>query len=139
MRRDMAKGQPGPNDHGLDHTHTWARTYWGGALFCLVADVRIRRTTQNKKGLREALRAIRDAGGIIDHTWPLDQALRIGDAATGVTVLETLYAQMKDAPVAIDLDGLWNDLGVIAAVKSLSFNDAAPLAAIRRSIVEKAL
>ena len=25
-------GLPGPGDEGLDHTHTWGRTYWGGAM-----------------------------------------------------------------------------------------------------------
>ncbi|HYM34055.1 MAG TPA: hypothetical protein VET48_01605, partial [Steroidobacteraceae bacterium] len=33
---NMPKGLPGAGDEGLDHTHTWARTYWGGALFCLL-------------------------------------------------------------------------------------------------------
>ena len=43
--RDMQKGEPAAGDEGLDHTHTWGRTYWGGAIFCLVADVEIRRET----------------------------------------------------------------------------------------------
>ncbi|MDF2694828.1 MAG: hypothetical protein K0S65_3211, partial [Labilithrix sp.] len=29
----LPNGLPGPNDRGLDHTPTWGRTYWGGALF----------------------------------------------------------------------------------------------------------
>ena len=63
MVRDMPKGEPqGADDQGVDHTHTWARTYWGGALFCLVADVEIRRETNNRKGLRDALRAVVAAG-----------------------------------------------------------------------------
>src|SRR6478672_4294271 len=33
----MPNGLPGAKDRGLDYTSTWARTYWGGALFCLVA------------------------------------------------------------------------------------------------------
>src|SRR3954466_4408734 len=49
--RDMPKGLPQAGDKGLDHTHTWGRTYWGGALFCFVADVQIRRQTHDKKGL----------------------------------------------------------------------------------------
>ncbi len=35
MVRDMPKGDPQPSDRGLDQTHTWGRTYWGGAQFCL--------------------------------------------------------------------------------------------------------
>ena len=34
----LPKGLPGPEDKGLDRTPTWGRTYWGGALFCLLAD-----------------------------------------------------------------------------------------------------
>lgn len=30
---DMPQGLPQAGDRGLDHTHTWGRTYWGGALF----------------------------------------------------------------------------------------------------------
>ena len=52
MVRDMHKGEPAEGDQGLDHTHTWGRTYWGGAMFCLVADVEIRRQTGNKKVCR---------------------------------------------------------------------------------------
>src|SRR5918993_1536859 len=56
--RSMPKGLPGPGDKGLDHTHTWGRTYWGGALFCLLADVEIRNKTANRSGLRDAMRAV---------------------------------------------------------------------------------
>src|SRR5271168_1506349 len=52
VMRDMHQGLPAPGDEGLDHTHTWARTYWGGALFCFLADIEIHRETGNKKGWR---------------------------------------------------------------------------------------
>jgi len=41
--RGMPQGLPQPGDRGLDHTHTWGRTYWGGAMFCLLALARRRR------------------------------------------------------------------------------------------------
>src|SRR5207302_6817869 len=41
--RSMTRGLPQPGDRGLDHTHTWGRTYWGGAMFCLLAAVEIHR------------------------------------------------------------------------------------------------
>src|SRR4029077_7724772 len=94
--RDMPKGRPQSGDEGLDHTHTWGRTYRGGALFCFVADVEIRRQTQNKKGLQDALRGILNAGGDIRHDWPLADALKAGDQAVGGTVLTDLYAKWKD-------------------------------------------
>jgi hypothetical protein len=56
MLRAMPKGQPQRSDLGLDRTHSWGRTYWGGALFYLLADVEIREETNNHFSLRDALR-----------------------------------------------------------------------------------
>jgi hypothetical protein len=134
MLRDMHKGEPAEGDQGVDHTHTWGRTYWGGALFCLVADVEIRRQTGNKKGLQDALRAIVAAGGTIDHEWPLDKALAIGDQATGTHVLTEQYAKWKDAPVTVDLDKLWSDLGIRRNGDAVEFVNDAPLAKVRMAI-----
>src|SRR2546429_6418352 len=62
--RQMPRGMPQADDRGLDHTHTWGRTYWGGAMFCLLADVEIRTQTHNRFGLQDALRAVaRESGG----------------------------------------------------------------------------
>jgi hypothetical protein len=134
MVRDMPKGEPQPGDRGIDNTHTWGRTYWGGALFCLVADVQIRRETHDRKGLRDALQAIVAQGGTIDHDWPLDHALAIGDRATGTTVLTRLYSSWKDSPVPVDLDKIWSDLGVRLKGDELEFIPNAPLAMVRDSI-----
>ena len=30
----LPQGSPQPGDEGSAKTHTWGRTYWGGALFC---------------------------------------------------------------------------------------------------------
>jgi hypothetical protein len=134
LARDMPKGLPEQGDRGLDHTHTWARTYWGGALFCFVADVEIRRRTENKKGLQDALRGILNAGGDITHDWELTEAFKIGDRATGTTVLSDLYAQWKDAPVQVDLDARWKELGITPEGKRVRLTEDAPLAAVRRAI-----
>ena len=39
--RRLPQGLPAAGDQGLDVTHTWGRTYWRGALFCLLADIDI--------------------------------------------------------------------------------------------------
>jgi hypothetical protein len=132
--RDMPKGQPQAGDKGLDHTPTWGRTYWGGALFCFDADVEIRKKTQNKKGLQDALRGILDAGGNITNDWDLAQAFRIGDQSTGTTVLTDLYNQMKDHPVSVDLAEKWKLLGIERNGSSVHLRDDAPGTAIRRAI-----
>ena len=134
MVRDMHKGEPAADDQGLDRTHTWGRTYWGGAMFCLVADVEIRRETKNQKGLRDALRAVVANGGTIDHDWALPQALEIGDRATGTHVLTDMYAKWKDAPAPVDLDKLWSDLGIHSTANGIEFADDGPLSRVREAI-----
>jgi hypothetical protein len=112
MILSMSEGQPKPGDLGLDQTRSWGRTYWGGAMFCLMADVEIRRKTENRKGLQDALRAIVVSGGTIDKEWPLLKVLEIGDKATGTTVLFDMYSQWKDRPTTVDLENLWLELGI---------------------------
>jgi hypothetical protein len=136
MMAGMAHGEPEPGDLGLDRTHTWGRTYWGGALFCLVADAEIRKRTGNKRGLQDALRGIVHAGGTIDKDWPIERVLRTGDKATGTTVLEDLYAVWGKAPVKVDLASLWAQLGVRVAGGDVTFDDNAPLAAVRIAITK---
>jgi hypothetical protein len=132
--RDMPKGQPQSGDEGLDHTHTWGRTYWGGALFCFVADVEIRKQTQNKKGLEDALRGILNAGGDIREDWDIERALKTGDQAVGVEVLQKLYAEWKDKPVHVDLAAMWKNLGVEADGSTVHLKDDAPLSAVRHAL-----
>lgn len=133
--RDMPQGEPQADDQGLDHTPTWGRTYWGGAMFCLVADVRIRQQTKNRKGLQDALRGILAAGGNITHDWEIERALAVGDKATGTTVLADLYHQMRDQPDPVDLAALWKQLGVQRAPDgSIQFVSNAPLAKVRAGI-----
>ncbi len=134
MVRDMPQGEPAPGDQGLDHTHTWGRTYWGGAMFALVADVEIRQRTHNHLGLQDALRAIVAAGGTIDHNWDLPQALAVGDRATNTHVLTDLYAQWKDKPIQYDLPALWDQLGVLSTPNGVELSGSAPLADIREAI-----
>jgi len=131
---DMPKGEPRLDDEGLDHTHTWASTYWGGALFCFLADVEIRKQTKNKKGLEDALRAILNAGGDINEDWSIEKTFKTGDEAIGVGVLEKLYSEWKDKPVQVDLDAMWKQLGIAPGGGTVRLNEDAPLSAIRRAI-----
>jgi hypothetical protein len=134
MLDGMWHGEPESADRGLDRTHTWGRTYWGGALFCLVADVNMRRQTNNKYGLQDALRAVVAAGGTIDKNWPLTRVISVGDRATHTSVLEDLYRNWSDAPVRVDLPLLWRQLGVQEESGHIVFDDAAPLSRVRLGI-----
>jgi hypothetical protein len=133
--RQMPRGLPQPGDEGLDRTHTWGRTYWGGAMFCLMADVDIRRRTHDAKGLQDAVRAIARASGGLKSEWPIERVLATGDAAVGTTSLEDLYARMKDSAYAPDLIALWRELGVVPDGDAVRLQDDAPLADVRHAIM----
>jgi hypothetical protein len=136
MVRDMPKGEPQEGDRGMDRTHTWGRTYWGGALFCLVAEVEIRRETKNRKGLQDALRAIVAQGGTIDQEWDLSRALAVGDTATGTHVLTAMYSSWKDSPSPVDLQKLWAELGIQPDGDGVKFVSAS-LSDIREAITRE--
>ena len=134
----MPRGLPQANDHGLDQTHTHARTYWGGALYCLIADEQIRDRTHNRYGLQDALRAIRRASGGLSSEWTIERILATGDASTGTTVLRDLYGSMRDKPVSPDLKLLWTELGIRQSDGTVQFDDTARLAGVRRAITRSA-
>jgi len=130
----LPNGLPRSGDRGLDRTHTWGRTYWGGALFFLLADVELRKRTEHRVGLEDALRGILAAGGNNATRWPLEDAFAAGDRATGTAALGELHRAMGTAPHPVDLDALAKALGVELRAESVRFDDAAPLARVRKAI-----
>lgn len=134
----MPKGLPQADDGGLDHTPTWGRTYWGGALFCLLADVEIRAQTKNDKCLRDGLRAIVAAGYHMMKVGEVGEVLAIADDATGVPVLTTQYQAMRDQPLPTEIGTLWARLGVAQHEGRIVYDETAPQADIRRAITAPA-
>lgn len=130
----LPNGLPAPGDRGLDQTPTWGRTYWGGALFYLLADVDIRKRSKGRFGLEHALRGILAAGGNNARRWDLGHAFSVGDKATGVPALEELHTTMGNSPHPVDLEEMWRELGIVRTGGTLRSDDSAPLAAIRRAI-----
>jgi hypothetical protein len=134
----LPNGLPQDGDHGLDRTHTWGRTYWGGSLYWLLADIGVRRQTQNQRSVRDAAAAAQKAGGDGSQQWSIGRLLKTYDKGTGTTVFTDLHNQMGTKPVHTDLDALWKSLGVIYKDGQIAFDDHAPLAGIRRGITEAA-
>ncbi|MGO9836169.1 MAG: hypothetical protein ACLP1X_18365 [Polyangiaceae bacterium] len=130
----LPQGLPQKGDEGLEQTHTWGRTYWGGALFCLVADVAIRERTSGARSLDDVVSAAVSPGADVETQWDIERLIGVGDRATGTTVLRDLYGTMGLAPGSVDLPGLWSRLGVRSSGGAVAFDDAAPLAWVRRGI-----
>lgn len=137
FHQGMPKGQPQPGDRGLDFTPTWGRTYWGGALFCLQADVLILQRSRQRLGLRQALQGVLAAGGNYAVAWPVVRILAAADAAIGQTTLSDLHQQLRASSQPVDLVALWQDLGVEPAASAgaaVLLRHDAPAAAVRRAI-----
>lgn len=135
MMRDMPKGLPGFGDRGLDNTSAWGRIYWGGAMFCLLADIEIRKRTSNRIGLQDAMRGVLAAGGNHGVSWSMQKVLAAADAATGLEVLTRMYERMGNQPMNPNMDGVWRELGLLRNEGGISFDDSAPLAATRTAIM----
>jgi hypothetical protein len=136
-RNSMPQGLPRAGEGGMDQSRSWGRTYWGGALYCLQADVAIRRQSANRVGLQTALRAILKETGGYAFERNIEDVLRIGDAATGTHAMYDLYQQNRATPQTPDLALLWTSLGVPNDPLTQPFDDRAPLAAIRIAITAK--
>jgi predicted metalloprotease with PDZ domain len=106
-------------------------------MFALLADVRIREQTKNRKGLQDALRGILDAGGNITQDWDIERTFAVGDKATGTTVLTDLYHEMRDKAVPVDLAALWKKLGIQRKGEGSVEFVAAPLATVREAIMSE--
>jgi hypothetical protein len=117
-------------------THTWGRTYWGGALFFLLADVEIRERSGGRRSLDDAFRGILAAGGDVRAGWTLERTLSAADRGVGegLNVLSRLHAAQGRTAVSVDLEGLLGRLGVSVEGGRVSYDDTAPLAAIRRAL-----
>jgi hypothetical protein len=130
-------GLPRPGEGGLESTHTWARTYWGGALFWLVLDVTLRERTQNARSADDILRALVGAGGNVTSRWEVQDVIRVADGAAGSPIFSELYQRLGVRPGAPDLEDLFRRLGVSLRNGTLDYDDSAPLAFVRRAMMGK--
>ncbi len=132
----MPQGLPRNGDRGLDRTPTWGRTYWGGAIFCMLADIEIRKLTDNRLSLRDALRGVLDAGLSMHASSSAMEVFESADRAIGLDVLVPLYLKTKADPYPVDLDALWTSLGVSLENEQVVYDDDAPMAHVRKKLLK---
>jgi predicted metalloprotease with PDZ domain len=134
--RQMPRGQRQEGEPAsLEERDDIDSTYWGGALFALLADVRIREATHGERSLDDVLRAALAVLGDATHEAQLTDFVRVGDAATGTHVLAGLVAHFALGGERVDLDGLWRELGVEPAPGGgVRLREDASEVALRRAI-----
>jgi len=131
----LKNGQPQSGDGGLDRTHTWGRTYWGGTIFWFLVDLEIRDQTHGRKSVDDVVKTILAAGGDGSQEWSMQRVLDVGDAATGTHVMHDVYDMLALQPKAVDFDPWWQRLGVIYSGGDVDLDDNALMAWMRKAII----
>ncbi len=131
--RNLPRGLRAVEGSGLAHSENARSAYWGGALLCLLADVEARRHLGTR--LEDAARAVLDAGGHSSRVWKLDRAIEVMDAALGGPVLSELRERHVERGSPVELDRLFEELGVVVTKYEVRLRDDAPLSALRRALV----
>jgi hypothetical protein len=134
LARKLPRGLPSREGDGLLYERDLDAMYWGGALFALLADVRILQVTKARSSLDDALRGIAAEGANATRVWRVADVLRVGDAATGTDVLREMYVHHAVRGDPVDLPALLDSLGVERADGTVSLRDDRPLSAVRRAI-----
>ena len=133
--RNMPRGVALRGSAALAQRDDLDSVYWGGALFCLATDVRIREETHGRFSLDHLMRAILAKGGDATKVWTVAEVVALGDTVTGTKVMSDMYDRHAARGERIDLDGLLVSLGIMRGEgHRLSLNDASPLAWVRRDI-----
>jgi hypothetical protein len=115
-------------------------TYWGGALFALLADVRSRAATSNAGSLDDGMRRVLAHEGNATRIARVADFIRTADEATGTREVSAVYDSWAVRGENVDLDALWQRLGVTgveaarAGDAQVTLRDDAPLSAVRRAI-----
>ncbi|HVU05524.1 MAG TPA: hypothetical protein VHE30_27440 [Polyangiaceae bacterium] len=130
----LPQGLPAPGDRGLEFDQSWGRTYWGGALYFFLADVSLREAFQGERSLETAARALAKTGGTVESAWPIERVVATLDAGSGGHVFRDLFGTLALAPGTADLEAIWRRLGIQRAGDSVSFDETAELAEIRKNM-----
>lgn len=136
MVRYLPRGQAGDGDQGLGKTQTWGRTYWGGALLCLLLDIELRLGSEGRVSLDDLAREILNRGGHTGHRWQVSAIEQVLEMVGGGTAAAALYRRHTEQGVRVDLEALFASLGVVVAADKIHFDDSAPLAALRQALVQ---
>ncbi len=140
LAREMPRGLASAGEPlALEQRTTLDGIYWGGALFVMMADVRIREQTRGRKSLDDVLRGVLAKGGDGEHVWTVAETMRVGDELTGTHVLTDMYERYARKGESVDLEAELHALGIDRAggKDEITLHDDRPRGSIRNQIVSK--
>lgn len=114
-------------------TFAFSPVYWAGAAFALRADVELRKRSQGKRSLDDAIDKLTRCCSRGDRAWPASDVIERLDAISGEPVMRELAAKWVDGPRFPELKTLFAELGIDDQGRPI---EGAPLAWIRDAIME---
>ena len=131
----MPRGMPAMTGIGLRNAGRGG-IYWGGAVFVLMAEVKLLQASQGKYGFSDCLRQVLADGGDATTKWPTMKLLQSCDKAVGQDVLSPLAQSHIAKGSAMSLDKIWQKLGVtLSEDGKITYDDSAELAWLRPLII----
>jgi predicted metalloprotease with PDZ domain len=116
----------------------FARVYWGGATFALLADVELRRRTRGALTLDHVIAALHECCAHSTQPWSARDLLARMDALAGISVFTELAERHVFRPGFPDLEPVLRGLGVTLDDAKVRFDASAPEASLRAAIMAAA-
>lgn len=135
LAQGLPRGRAGLEERSLQHARGINDVYWGGALFCFLADLATRRASSGQRGLEDGLRALLEEGILITgRRYSLAELIAVMDRGIGSAVLTTLKARHVDSSGPVPFDALLEELGVEFDGDSVVLRNDRPLSKMRQHL-----
>jgi hypothetical protein len=131
---NMPRGLSVLERDGLENPKSQRGTYWAGATLALMADTEALERSNGARGLQLALRELLRDGGEASRVWRLRDAISHIDSSLGAPILSDLAKRYRTAGQRVPLAELFASLGVRKSGRTVTLDDEAPLAEVRRTI-----
>ncbi len=119
----------------MGERHDFQRVYWSGTAYWLQVDADLRRASENRMSIDEALRRFDACCGLSERPWPADAFVAKLDALSGSDAFSQRFREYRTRRDFPDLKTLYGSLGIIPADAGVRLDDGAREASIRRAIM----
>ncbi len=134
-RRSRPELSPNAAANGRERGATM-KVYWSGAVLALMADLELRRQSDGRQSLDSVLGELMSCCLPADRTWSGTELLAKLDELADADVFVPLYDRYANTTGFPDYTEAFRELGIDIAGGRVTFDDAAPLAAVRAAILE---
>ena len=111
------------------------RVYWSGAALLLMADMRLRDTSNGLQSLDTALKSLSACCMANGKTWRAREMFQQLDKLTGTSIFMELYDEYVPAHSFPDMEPTWEDLGINTRYSRVNLTPSAPMADVRNAIM----